>query len=155
MSVEDNLRGLGLELPEPPQPVGAYVPAVARDGLVFISGVLPLMNGKPIFRGKVGLQVTLDQGYDAAAVACLNALAILKKELGSLDRVKRIIKVTGYIACSAFFQDQPKVLNGASELLLKLFGEKGRHARVAIGCISLPMDAPVEIEMIVEVEEDR
>ena len=109
-----------------------------------------MVDGKLAFTGKLGLDLTVEEGYDAAKIACVNALAILKSELGSLDGVKRIVKVTGYVASAPDFYDQPKVVNGASELLAEVFGESGRHARAAVGCLSLPANTPVEIEMIVE-----
>jgi enamine deaminase RidA (YjgF/YER057c/UK114 family) len=154
MSAEENLKTLGIDLPEPPSPIGAYLPTVRSANLLFVSGVLPMVDGRLLFKGRLGLELGIDEGYEAAGVACLNALAIIKKELGSLDKVKRIVKVTGYVASSSGFHDQPKAVNGASELLLKVFGEKGKHARAAVGCVSLPGDSPVEIEMVVEVEEE-
>jgi enamine deaminase RidA (YjgF/YER057c/UK114 family) len=152
MSAEENLKTLGIDLPEPPSPIGAYLPAVRSGNLLFVSGVLPMVDGRLLFKGKLGLELGIDEGYEAGGVACLNALAIIKKELGNLDKIKRVVKVTGYVASSSGFHDQPKVVNGASEFLLKVFGEKGKHARAAVGCPSLPADSPVEIEMVVEVE---
>lgn len=148
---ESKLEELGLTLPEPPTPVGAYLPLQRSGNLLFLSGVLPMGGGKLQYKGKLGLEYKTQEGFDAAALACLNALAILKKELGSLDKVKTILKVTGYVASSGYYYDHPKVVNGASELLVQVFGERGKHARAAVGCISLPLDSPVEIEMIVEV----
>ncbi|MFQ5800865.1 MAG: RidA family protein [Candidatus Hydrothermarchaeales archaeon] len=154
MSAEETIKTLGMALPEPPAPIGAYLPAIRSGNLLFLSGVLPIVDGRLAFEGKLGLGLGIDEGYEAAGIACLNALAIVKKELGSLDKVKRIVKVTGYVASSPGFYDQPKVVNGASELLQKVFGNKGKHARAAVGCPSLPADSPVEVEMIVEVEEE-
>ena len=152
MSADENLLKLKIVLPEPPSPIGAYLPATRSGDLVFISGVLPLAQGELAYKGKLGSDLGVEKGYEAARASCLNALAIIKKELGSLDKVKRIIKVTGYVASTASFNEHPEVVNGASELLLAVFGESGRHARAAIGCSSLPRDSPVEIEMIVEVK---
>lgn len=152
MSAEENIEKLGLSIPEPPTPIGAYLPCVRSGKLLFVSGVLPMVDGKLRYKGKLGLELGISDGYEAAGVACLNALAILRRELGSLNDVKRVVKVTGYVACSTGFYDQPKVVNGASDLLAEVFGEKGKHARAAVGCASLPGDSPVEIEMIVEVE---
>lgn len=152
MGAEETLLELGIELPEPPSPVGAYLPAVRTGNLLFVSGVLPLVDGRVLHKGKLGFELGTEEGYEAAGVACLNALAIIRKELGSLNRVKRVVKVTGYVASASSYYEQPKVVNGASELLQRVFGDAGRHARAAVGCISLPMNAPVEIEMIVEVE---
>lgn len=154
MSAEKTIKALGITLPEPPTPIGAYLPGIRSGNLLFLSGVLPMVDGRLAFKGKLGLELGIDEGYEAAGVACLNALAIVKKELGSLDKVRRVVKVTGYVASSSGFYNQPKVVNGASELLQKVFGDKGKHARAAVGCVSLPGDSPVEIEMIVEVEEE-
>jgi len=151
VSAENNLRELGITLPDTPKPLGAYLPATRTGNLIFLSGVLPMDRGELAFTGKLGLNLTVEEGYEAAKVACVNALAILKSELGSLERVKQIVKVTGYVASAPDFYDQPKVVNGASELLAAVFGESGRHARAAVGCPSLPANTPVEIEMIVEV----
>jgi enamine deaminase RidA (YjgF/YER057c/UK114 family) len=151
MSAEKQLDELGIVLPKPPSPIGAYLPAVRIGSLIFVSGVLPMVDGKLAFSGKLGSDLPVKKGYDAAKIACVNALAILKSELENLDSVKQIVKVTGYVACAADFYDQPKVVNGASELLSQVFGETGRHARAAVGCSSLPANSPVEIEMIVEV----
>ena len=154
MSAEENLKKLGITLPEPPSPLGAYLPFRRSGKLIFLSGVLPLVNGKLISIGKVGLDLSVEEGFEASKIACLNALSILKAELGNLDKVNKIVKVTGFVGSAAFFNEHPKVVNGASELLYEVFGEKGKHARVAVGCISLPLDSPVEIEMIVEVKEE-
>jgi enamine deaminase RidA (YjgF/YER057c/UK114 family) len=151
VSVEKKLNELGMTLPSPPSPMGAYLPATKIGSLIFLSGVLPMVEGKLAYSGKLGTDLTIEDGYEAAKVACLNGLSILKSELGSLDSVKRIVKVTGYLASAADFYDQPKVINGASDLLVEVFGKSGRHARAAVGCHSLPSNSPVEIEMIVEV----
>ena len=151
MSYEEKLKALGLELPEPPKPVATYVPAVLSGDLLFLSGVLPMRNGQLAFAGKLGRDLTLSQGTEAAKVAILNALAIAKQELGSLDRIRRIVKVVGHVNSADGFTDQPQVLNGASDLLVAIFGEAGRHARVAIGAAELPRRAAVEIEVIAAV----
>lgn len=148
MGYEDKLRELGLELPPAPKPVATYVPAVRAGDLLFLSGVLPMRNGELAFTGKLGRELTVPQGMDASKIAVLNALAIAKQELGSLDRVARVVKVVGHIASAEGFTDQPQVLNGASDLLVSIFGEAGRHARVAIGAAELPRRAAVEIEVI-------
>jgi enamine deaminase RidA (YjgF/YER057c/UK114 family) len=152
--VEETLKKLKIVIPEPPAPIGAYLPATRAGDLIFVSGVLPMVEGNLIHLGKLGVELGLEDGYEAARVACINALSIIREELGNLDEIMRIVKVTGYVASSPDFFDQPKVVNGASELLLKVFGDRGKHARAAIGCSSLPNDSPVEIEMIVEVEEE-
>ena len=150
MSYETKLRELGLTLPAPPKPVANYVPAVRAGNLLFLSGVLPSREGQLVMTGKLGENLTVQQGVEAARVAVLNGLSIVRSEAGLLDRVKRIVKMVGYIASAPGFTDQPQVLNGASDLLVSLFGEAGRHARVAVGAAELPRMAPVEIELIVE-----
>ena len=150
MSYEQKLTQLGLELPAPPKPVANYVPVVRTGDLWFHSGVLPSRDGQLIMTGKLGQNLSIDQGMEAARVAVLNGLSIIRQEAGSLDRVKRIVKMVGHIASAPGFTDQPQVLNGASDLLVSLFGDAGRHARVAVGAAELPRQAPVEIELIVE-----
>jgi enamine deaminase RidA (YjgF/YER057c/UK114 family) len=151
MSYEDKLKELGLTLPAPPKPVANYVPVVKVGDLLFLSGVLPSRDGQLIMTGKLGAGLSIAQGMEAAKVAVLNALAIVKAEVGSLDRVTRIVKMVGHIASASGFTDQPQVLNGASDLLVAIFGETGRHARVAVGAAELPREAPVEIELIIQV----
>lgn len=151
MSYEEKLKELGLILPEAPKPVANYVPVVRVGDLLFLSGVLPSRDGQLIMTGKLGAGISVEQGRGAAQIAVLNALAIIKAEIGSLDCVQRIVKMVGHIASAEGFTDQPQVLNGASDLLVSVFGEKGRHARVAVGAVELPRQAPVEIELIVQV----
>jgi enamine deaminase RidA (YjgF/YER057c/UK114 family) len=150
VSYEEKLRDLGLTLPAPPKPVANYVPAVRVDNLLFLSGVLPSRDGQLIMTGKLGQNLSIEQGVEASRMAVLNGLSIIRHEVGSLDRVKRIVKMVGHIASAPGFTDQPQVLNGASDLLVSLFGDAGRHARVAVGAAELPRQAPVEIELIVE-----
>ena len=151
MSHEARLKNLGLELPEAPKPVANYVPVVRVGDLLFLSGVLPSRDGQLIMTGKLGADLSVEQGVEAAKTAAMNALAIVKDHVGSLDRVKRIVKMVGHIASAPGFTDQPQVLNGASDLFVQIFGEAGRHARVAVGAAELPRRAPVEIELIVQV----
>lgn len=151
MSYEAKLRELGLTLPALPKPVANYVPVVRVGDLLFLSGVLPSREGQLIMTGKLGAQLTVEQGMEAARVAVLNGLSIIQHEAGSLDQVKRIVKMVGHIASASGFTDQPQVLNGASDLLVSVFGDVGRHARVAVGAAELPRQAPVEIELIVQV----
>lgn len=153
MSAEENLKKLGLELPEAPKPVAAYVPAARTGNLVFVSGQVPFVNGELKRKGKLGLGLTIEEGQEEARQAVLNALAVVKAEAGSLDNVKRVVRVGGFVASAEGFTDQPKVINGASELLVEVFGDAGRHARAAVGVNELPLGAPVEIEMIVELAE--
>jgi len=151
MSIEAKLKVLRIELPVAPKPVANYVPVVRAGDLLFLSGVLPSRDGQLILTGKLGQGITIEQGMEAAKVAALNALAIVRSEVGSLDKVKRIVKMVGHIASAPGFTDQPQVLNGASDLLVQIFGEAGKHARVAVGAAELPRQAPVEIELIVQV----
>lgn len=151
MSPEDRLKQLGITLPPPPQPVASYVPAVQVGNLLFMSGTGPLREGKPAFRGRVGETLTLEEGMEAARLTMLNLLSTLRHTLGSLDRVERIVKLLGFVNSAPDFTQQPQVINGASELLLQIFGERGQHARSAIGTSALPFGIPVEIEMIVQV----
>ncbi|OQW60326.1 MAG: hypothetical protein BVN28_08745 [Nitrospira sp. ST-bin4] len=151
MSYELRLKELGIELPAAPKPVANYVPVVRVGDLLFLSGVLPSKEGQLVMTGKLGADLSIEQGVAAARLAVLNALAIVKAEAGSLDRVKRIVKMVGHIASAPGFTDQPQVLNGASDLLVAVFGEAGRHARVAVGAAELPRQAPIELELIVQV----
>ncbi|PRX99491.1 RidA family protein [Allonocardiopsis opalescens] len=149
---EGRLAELGLRLPEPARPLAAYVPAVRTGDHVYTAGQLPMVDGELAGTGKVGADVTPERAAELAAVCALNALAAVKAEIGALARVVRVVKVTGYIASAPGFTAQPAVLNGASELLGAVFGDRGRHARSAVGVPVLPLDAPVEVELIVEVE---
>lgn len=151
MIPEDRLRELGITLPDLPKPLGSYLPFARTGNLVFLSGMLPLSEGKILFAGRVGEAVSLDDAVQAARRSTINAIAVLRSAVGSLDRVKRCVKVTGFIASSQEFTDQPKVLNGASDLLTEVFGDVGMHARAAVGVHILPMNSPVEIEFIFEV----
>ena len=152
MTIEDKLRQMGLELPEPPKPVASYVPCVRTGNLVFVSGQIAREKGVLRFSGHVGGNLTLEEGKQAARLCALNALSAVKQEVGSLDRIRRIVKLTGFVACAAGFLGQPKVVDGASALLIELFGEKGQHSRSAVGVIELPLGSAVEVEMIVEIE---
>jgi enamine deaminase RidA (YjgF/YER057c/UK114 family) len=151
MSHEQKLKDLGIELPMPPKPVANYAPVVKAGDLLFLSGVLPSRDGQLVMTGKLGAALSIEQGVEAARMAVLNALAIVKAEVGSLDRVKQVVKMVGHIASAPGFSDHPQVLNGASDLLVAIFGKAGRHARVAVGAAELPRHAPVEIELIVQV----
>jgi len=150
--IDARLAELGISLPEVARPVAAYVPAVRTGSYVYVSGQLPLVGGKPVFAGKVGAEVTPEQGKEAARVSGINALAALASVVGSLDKVKRIVKVTGFVASAPGFTAQPGVVNGASELFKDVFGEAGQHARAAVGVAELPLGVPVEVELIAEVE---
>ena len=152
MTPEDTLATLGLRLPPPVKPVAAYVPTVRTGNLVFVAGQIPMVEGKLPKTGQVGRDVTLEEGQKLAQQCALNCLAAVKAEVGDLSRVKRIVRVGAFVASADAFTDQPKVANGASELLVQVFGDKGRHARAAVGVNVLPLGAPVEVEMLVEVE---
>lgn len=149
--IEDKLASLGIKLPSPPAPAGSYVPVVISHNLAFVAGQIPTEAGQVKFKGKVGRDLSIEAGQQAARLCTVNALAQLKSALGSLDKIKRVIKVTGFVNCDLTFTDQPKVINGASDLLVQVFGEAGKHARAAVGVSSLPMDSAVEVEFIVEV----
>ena len=151
--VEAKLAELGLTLPAPPAPVANYVRAVPVGNLVFLSGHGPSRDGTFAFQGKVGAERTVEEGYEAARLVMLNVLASLKEVIGDLDRVERIVKLLGMVNCTEDFGQHPQVINGASDLLVALYGERGRHARSAVGMQSLPNGISVEIEMIVELEE--
>jgi enamine deaminase RidA (YjgF/YER057c/UK114 family) len=151
MSAEDRLKSLGLTLPPAPQPVASYIPAVRSGNLLFLSGILPMKDGKPAWTGKLGRELTIEQGADAARLACLNALAVIRSALGSLDAVERIVRLGGHVASAGGFTQQPAVVNGASDLLVAIFGEAGRHARLALGAHELPLGAAIELELIVEI----
>lgn len=147
---ENKLRELGLELPEVPAPAGSYVPAVRAGAFLFTAGQLPFENGELRVKGKVGDAVTPEQAQKAARTCALNALAAVASEAGGLSNVRRVVKVTGFVASAPGFNGQPAVVNGASDLLGEVFGEAGLHARSAVGVAELPLDAPVEVELIVE-----
>jgi|SRR5215210_2758135 len=151
---EARLRELGFELPETPSPAGAYVPATRTGNLVFTAGQLPLEGGELNLRGKVGDAVDVETASEAARLCALNALAAASTETGGLSGISRIVKVTGFVASAPGFNGQPRVLNGASEFLGEVFGEAGLHARSAVGVAELPMDAPVEVELVVEAAPD-
>ncbi len=151
MHVEEKLAQMGLVLPSPGPPAGNYVGAVLAGDLLFVSGHGPRRADHSYMTGKVGRDLTTEQAYEAAKVVMLNCLASVKREIGDLDRVKRIVKLLGMVNCTEDFIEHPQVINGASDLLVELYGESGRHARSAVGMQQLPMNIPVEVEMIVEV----
>ncbi|WP_329136527.1 RidA family protein [Streptomyces sp. NBC_00670] len=150
-AVEDRLAELGLTLPEVVPPLAAYQPAVRSGAYVFTAGQLPLVDGKLPVTGKVGAEVTAEEAAGLARTCALNALAAVKSVVGDLDRVARVVKVVGFVASASDFTGQPGVVNGASELLVEVLGDKGVHARSAVGVAVLPLDAPVEVEIQVEV----
>ncbi len=151
-TIEDKLATLGLELPSQGPAVGNYVSAVRTGNLVFVSGHGPYKDDKYIYHGKLGRDVDTQTGYEAARLVMLNCLAGLKAEIGDLDRVTRIVRVFGMVNSTPDFDEQPRVIDGASDLLTEIFGDRGKHARAAIGMVALPMGISVEIEMVVEVD---
>ena len=148
---EERIVELGLTLPEVVPPVAAYRPSVRSGDHVYVSGQLPFVEGELLATGKVGAEVDADRARELAAVCALNAIAAVKAEIGDLSKVVRIVKVGGFVASTPDFTGQPGVINGASELLGEVFGEAGVHARAAVGVVALPLDAPVEVDMVVEV----
>jgi enamine deaminase RidA (YjgF/YER057c/UK114 family) len=151
MTPEQKIAELGLELPKVAPPAGVYVPAVRTGAYVYTSGQLPMVSGSLVATGKVGADVTPEQAKELAQTCALNALAAVKAEIGDLGRVTRVVKVVGFVASDPSFTGQPGVINGASELLGAVFGDAGVHARSAVGVAVLPLDAPVEVEVVVEV----
>ena len=153
MEIENKLKALGIELPNPPTPAANYIGYVRVGNLLFIGGNIGRIDGVIKYRGKVGAEISVEQAYDAARNCALNHLAIMKSALGDLDKVERIVKVLGYVNVAPGFVDMPKVVNGESDLLVQVFGEKGQHTRAAIGVAALSQDAPVENEITVQVKD--
>lgn len=152
MTIEEKLHQMGWELPEPPKPVAAYVSCVRTGNLLFVSGQIPRDKEGLKYLGHLGQNLTWEEGAQAAQLCALNALSIVKQEVGSLEKVRRIVKVTGYVASGTGFHAQPRVVDGASIFLNELFGERGRHARAAVGVNELPLGVAVELDMIVEIQ---
>ncbi len=151
IKAEEKLKELGIVIPQISAPLGSYRPAAVSGNLIFVSGQLPIKEGRLLYKGKVGGEVSLEEGIEAAKVAAINTLSVMKGELGNLNRIGRIVKVTGYVSSASGFDLQAKVVNGASDLFYEVFGEEGRHARAAVGVYELPLGAPVEIEVIAEI----
>lgn len=152
MTIEEKLLSMGIELPVPPAPVASYVPVVQAGNLCFVSGQLPVKDGRVVAAGSVPTSLTVDEAKEAARVCAINILSQLKAYLGSLDRVKRIVRLNGYVQSDNGFYNQPQVMNGASDFMVEVFGELGKHSRIAVGVKELPMNAAVEIDAVVEVE---
>lgn len=150
MTPTENLARLGLTLPAVPAPVAAYVNCVRSGNLLFLSGGLPI-NGERKVLGKVPAEVSVEQAREAARMVILNRLSVIRQEIGSLDRVKQVVALNGFVNCSPDFREHPQVINGASELLLEIFGKAGKHSRTALGASSLPLNVAVEINLVVEV----
>ena len=149
--IDEKLNSLNIVLPQPPKPAGAYIPVVIADQTVYVSGQIPIEDGKVVYKGKVPTEQSLEQAQKAAKLCVINALAQLKAELKSLDRISKIVRVSGFVNSTQDFTDQPKVINAASDLLFDIFGKSGQHSRIAVGVTSLPLGATVEIDMIVQI----
>lgn len=151
--IEDKIKELGYDLPETPKPLAAYIPALKTGDYVYTSGQVPIVKGVLKFSGKIGSDLSIDDGHKAAIICVLNALSAVKGVTGDLEKIERIVKLTVFVNSSDGFTDQPKVANGASEFLGQIFGEKGKHTRSAVGVSELPVNSAVEIEMIVKVKD--
>jgi enamine deaminase RidA (YjgF/YER057c/UK114 family) len=149
--IEDKLISLGIVLPSAPNPVAAYISAKQSNSLIFTSGQLPMLNGELTVKGLLGQDVDIEKAYYAARICTINALAAIKGIVGDLDRIKQVVRVVGYVASVPTFTQHPEIINGASELLIEIFGKNGKHARSSIGVAVLPLNASVEIELIVDV----
>ncbi len=150
-NISDRLAELNIQIPEPVVPLGSYTPALLSGNNIYVSGQLPLQNGSLIYKGRVGDEISIEQGYEAARLAAINALSAISTIIDNLDRIKKIVKLNGYVMSSPDFFDQPKVINGASELLFDVFGDIGVHSRAAVGVSNLPMQSCVEIDLIAEI----
>jgi len=150
--IEDKIKSLGFEVPEAPIPLAAYVPSIKIDKLIYTAGQIPMNAGELKFKGKIGKDLTIEEGQKAAQICALNCLSVIKNVAGTLDNIEQIVKLTVFVNSSAGFTDQPKVANGASELMVKIFGENGKHVRSAVGVNELPIDCAVEIEMVAKLK---
>lgn len=151
--IEEKLSSIGITLSSPPQPIGSYIPVVQSGNLIFVSGQIPLVNGTlpEKYKGKIPNKVSINDAIEGARQCTINGLEQINKFLGNLERITKFVKITGYVNCDPSFKDHPKVINGASDFLLEIFDEKGKHTRVAIGANSLPLDSIVEIDILCEV----
>ena len=150
--IEEKIKSLNISLPSPPKPAGSYIPVVISGNIAYVSGQIPIKDGKVAFTGKIPTKHTLEEGQEAAKLCIINGLAQLKQELGDLNRIKKIVRISGFVNSTEDFTKQPFVINAASDLLFEIFGDAGKHSRIAIGVVSLPLGATVEIDMIVEFE---
>lgn len=153
MNPSDKLKELGIELPETAKPLASYLPSLRTGNYIFISGNLPIRDGKLVFEGKVPVDLSVEDGYEAAKIAAINIMAAIRGEIGDLAKVKRIVRLNGFVQCSDDFTMQPKVINGASDLFVEVFGDAGKHTRAVMGVNSLPLNSPVEIDAIIEIME--
>ena len=148
--IEEKLKELGINIPTPPSPAGSYIPVVTTGNLAFVSGQIPMKEGKVIFEGKVPENQSVDSAREAAKICIINGLAQLKINLGSLDKITKFVRISGFVNSSPDFAEQPKVINAASDLLVEVFGDMAKHSRIAVGVASLPLNSTVEIDMVVE-----
>ena len=149
--IEKRLKELGIIIPDAPKPAGSYIPVVLSGKLAFVSGQIPIKDGQVVYQGKVGDTQSIDDAQEAAKLCVINGLAQIEAYCGTLDNLEKIIKISGFVNSIKDFTEHPKVINAASDLLMKIFGEKGRHSRIAIGVSSLPLNATVDIDMVVEI----
>lgn len=149
--IEQKLKDLGITLPVPPKPAGSYIPVVRSGNLAFVSGQIPMQNGKVLFTGKVPNERTVEEAQEAAKLCAINILAQLKANIGSLDKISKIVRVSGFVNAAQDFAEHPKIINAASDLFFEIFGENGKHSRIAVGVSSLPLNSTVEIDMTVEI----
>jgi enamine deaminase RidA (YjgF/YER057c/UK114 family) len=149
--IEEKLKSLNIVLPVPPKPAGSYIPVVITGNLAFVSGQIPMQDGKVVFTGKVPSEKSIEDAQKAAMMCAINILTQLKANLGSLDRIAKIVRVSGFVNSTPDFAEQPKVINAASDLFFEIFGENGKHSRIAVGVSSLPLNSTVEIDAVVEI----
>lgn len=148
--IEERLKQLNITLPIPPKPAGSYIPVVTSGSLAFVSGQIPMQDGKVLYTGKVPSERSIEEAQAAARLCAINLLAQLQANLGSLDKITKIVRVSGFVNCTPEFSEHPKIINAASDLFYDIFGEKGKHSRIAVGVSSLPLNSTVEIDMTVE-----
>ncbi|TBR25832.1 MAG: RidA family protein [Candidatus Nitrosotenuis sp.] len=148
--IDEKLKSLGITLPTPPKPAGSYIPVVISGNMAFVSGQIPMQDGKVAYTGKVPTERTIEDAQNAAKICAVNILAQLKANLGSLDKISKIVRVSGFVNSASDFTEHPKIINAASDLFFEIFGEKGKHSRIAVGVSSLPLNSTVEIDMIAE-----
>ncbi|MGM9533877.1 MAG: RidA family protein [Intestinibacter sp.] len=153
-NIEKRLEELNINLSQGPSPVANYVSMQRAGDVLYFSGAGPIIDGKIIYQGRLGENISIEEGYDAAKIAAINLLAVLKREIGDLDKVEQIVKVLGFVSSTNDFYNQPAVIDGASDLLVEVFGDNGRHARCAVGTNVLPMNLPVEVDMIVKLKSE-
>jgi len=152
VNIEKRLEELGIELPETPRPIAAYIPALLSTKYLFVSGQIPIRDGKLMYKGKLGKDLTVEEGYEAAKICAINILSAAKSVIGDLNNIIKVVRIAGYVNSTDSFEEHSKVVNGASDLLVEVFKESGKHVRIAVGVNSLPLGAPVEIEAVFEIE---